>query len=1265
MDCDDSVSRLVNDSGSPDKDKTSAEDDEGEAGAEKAQTEDEAPGAKRGAPKKGGAKKAPAKRAKKSKAAASAEKAETEKAVGETEEVDVEGEEGAAAESEGASSATKAKAAPKRKRASKASAKKQEADSADQAAVGEDSAAAVVPVEASPETVARIEQHKGEMNALAEELVIMEELPEVQDSDFETEEAIEEMLKMVKNADSYKQEFEAEVAKVQEANDALESQAQQQAAAEKVEKSEEGEDEREKAVVSTALAAPDAPQLLELPVLQEPCDRLYGAIKNIIARTMQGSSDPLSHLCISVSARLGRAKQILDAEPSEGESELVQEYRTILSEGLENLLDDGDALEKEITTMAAREAYGPKNKGVSPFEDMEPTSVWRWEVIASVHFSKAGLALNSEAKRYRNRYGRALKSIQKLCEQLAKLPYDSEKVSKLEPSVVRCTTEIAKAKEKRREGELKKKAMLEDKAKKGADLLEKKREKEAVAAAKKAEVEKEKLAKKTELEKEKVAKAAEKQAEKDAKDAEKNAKEVEKNAVEAAKKAKLDKQKNLMFNMFGGSGKKTAATAATPGSSDKAKAQSSSTPSKSASGSAVTVDLTGGSSESTDTNTKEVAVVVDAAVAAQKEAAALALAEQHRLEAEIKVQQEEEANERTDSLLALWTSGSSSAGSLNGRTPVDLSDSFCSEAISRRAHITISVMATSLAPAVFGEASYAEMKDVRIDPSMRSFTHCDEHRRPDYWGTKSKTSGVISGRRPFAKDFSVVNYDFDSDDEWESDAEGEDIADSDDEEDADGNELEYDDFFRHDNDFGSDADSDGEMVAAVQMKKTHLEETVGLRFLHTVANEGGMGWHGEHVLPAGSAGSFRFPINDEGEADAEADAEADKSEAEARSGTHKRKKLVCTEQEKDTARLRMYGSVVFSTPQHIPFLGWTETRAGRKPSKQNNGNSSSKDKDAAGGEDSGAQKESKEKKEKKVKEPKVVVPKEMTPSLLPDLVKFVYGKKDGLEKLVTGFHERHPLEIKANINRRIRQIAEKQKHTDGHGQARWVVKADIVEQLALTVGTSSVPVVDVAVAVAAESSTSEATDAPKVEGEKKESGVASPLKSTPASVTSEFDLEAISYTPPRVKKTKRIKPETVGSPAPAAKSSRLRGDTDGLMKGIRNAPKAWGDWTGDPEARKKMEDEGKAELEAQIREARRQEKGSAAESEDDGEEKEFDVAVDMPAAVEEDKAEDVKNEDVTEMQQSALAVEAAIIEVPATESAESASTDMEVIEVEK
>jgi hypothetical protein len=92
----------------------------------------------------------------------------------------------------------------------------------------------------------------------------------------------------------------------------------------------------------------------------------------------------------------------------------------------------------------------------------------------------------------------------------------------------------------------------------------------------------------------------------------------------------------------------------------------------------------------------------------------------------------------------------------------------------------------------------------------------------------------LSGRNPFRKDSEVFNYEYDSEAEWEEEEEGEDIENSDGEsEDADeeegedkrgANELMYDDFFLRDNDFGSDADSDGEDRAGAIIKPiwTHL-----------------------------------------------------------------------------------------------------------------------------------------------------------------------------------------------------------------------------------------------------------------------------------------------------------------------------------------------------------------------------------------------------------------------------------------------------------
>jgi hypothetical protein len=101
---------------------------------------------------------------------------------------------------------------------------------------------------------------------------------------------------------------------------------------------------------------------------------------------------------------------------------------------------------------------------------------------------------------------------------------------------------------------------------------------------------------------------------------------------------------------------------------------------------------------------------------------------------------------------------------------------------------------------------------------------------------------VISGRRPFAQDAELLNYEYDSEAEWEAEEEdGEDIENSvvgSDEEGGEGDDLQYDEFFLKDNDFGSDADSDGEDMAATLIRshrnQGYVVESIGPRFLASI-----------------------------------------------------------------------------------------------------------------------------------------------------------------------------------------------------------------------------------------------------------------------------------------------------------------------------------------------------------------------------------------------------------------------------------------------
>ena len=63
---------------------------------------------------------------------------------------------------------------------------------------------------------------------------------------------------------------------------------------------------------------------------------------------------------------------------------------------------------------------------------------------------------------------------------------------------------------------------------------------------------------------------------------------------------------------------------------------------------------------------------------------------------------------------------------------------------------------------------------------------------------------------------------------------------------------------------------------------------------------------------------------------------------------------------------------------------------------------------------------------------------------LPALVKLLHGSKDGVEKLVLSFIADHPTFAKAHIEKRIKEIAKKEKHPDGHGSMRWVVASEFL-----------------------------------------------------------------------------------------------------------------------------------------------------------------------------------------------------------------------------
>ncbi|KAJ3414007.1 hypothetical protein HDV05_007214 [Chytridiales sp. JEL 0842] len=76
----------------------------------------------------------------------------------------------------------------------------------------------------------------------------------------------------------------------------------------------------------------------------------------------------------------------------------------------------------------------------------------------------------------------------------------------------------------------------------------------------------------------------------------------------------------------------------------------------------------------------------------------------------------------------------------------------------------------------------------RLESAKWKLLHFHEDYRPAYYGTWTKLSSTINGRKPFGKDAVHLNYEVDSEAEWEEDEPGEELK-SDDEEDEEGENL--------------------------------------------------------------------------------------------------------------------------------------------------------------------------------------------------------------------------------------------------------------------------------------------------------------------------------------------------------------------------------------------------------------------------------------------------------------------------------------------
>lgn len=143
----------------------------------------------------------------------------------------------------------------------------------------------------------------------------------------------------------------------------------------------------------------------------------------------------------------------------------------------------------------------------------------------------------------------------------------------------------------------------------------------------------------------------------------------------------------------------------------------------------------------------------------------------------------------------------------------------------RTRRVPVSVYVTVMPDSnAFEEQPFAEQRIIQV-PNKYRFLSFHEDYRPPYHGTWSKRSKIVTGKTPFAKDTTHLDYDYDSEAEWEEgdDEIGEDVEDDtkdqeDDEEEA--KMYDYDDGFCVADDQYLDIDEDvDEETKALYKKK--------------------------------------------------------------------------------------------------------------------------------------------------------------------------------------------------------------------------------------------------------------------------------------------------------------------------------------------------------------------------------------------------------------------------------------------------------------
>eukprot|EP01041_Mallomonas_annulata_P001737 gene1737-3356_t len=618
-------------------------------------------------------------------------------------------------------------------------------------------------------------------------------------------------------------------------------------------------------------------------------------------------------------------------------------------------------LAERIKEVAGREVFGVREKSSpsssvkSEFEETSPRAVMRWKVINMAKYLPTGAQVGiKDCQLTRTRYGKALKSSVQVSDlilsQASKRNEATEitKLQKAEEYAAKCFREVEASKARREEVQRRKQKVEEERLQREQDKLRREQEKEAKRLVKEEEL---RVREETTSKKKKEQKASD---------------EKQQQQLQRVQDAKSQEKKlPSILGFF-----KTTTTNTTSGNGNGN--GNGPSPSVRVLGRAgLGPRLTLGEDSSPKSLSPSMVQPLDLDSTAEMEEAAQGTMP--------------DTPEKIRDFEELVMSG----------TAMDIRELQSSyrkrsktirESRVPRGHMTISV--TLLAQSGFGafdnSANNVEIRDVSVDSRMRYFGFHADH-RPPYWGTFSKRSRDVTGRRPFGRE-QCLDYDYDSEAEWEEpdDAEAEDIANSEGDEEGEvegGNELEYDEFFLHDNDFGSDADSDGEMMTATNIcsrVKSTAVELIGPLFV------------AENGLAQRLLNGRMEPCGHSRLGDAE----------------------------------KLFNSykVVLHTPHNLfPELGKEECV--EPPATETVEVAPVSPVDEV------------ERKQKTTG---------FREDLLVDLIHLVHGKKSGIDKLVEAFQYQHTDVPKAQIKRKIQSIAQRQKAEEGNGSFRWIVNNEVL-----------------------------------------------------------------------------------------------------------------------------------------------------------------------------------------------------------------------------